>query len=284
MTFPFYLPKESGQTRFFYAAGTIWQPYSVPAGVTMLHMVAVGSGGQGGAGHSAAAASARGGGGGGGSGAITRISIPASFLPQTIWVLVGNPVSGNSYVAVQPNNTVANTIIMANPGGNGGNGTGAAVGAAGSGGAATALASRGPYASLGLYETIAGQAGVAGGAIAGAVGTALVYGAAGIFVSGGASGAGTTSADFAGGAITGSGLVPTIPGGLAGSNAGNPGFQLWLPPTFTGGSGGGSSNTGNGGAGGIPGPGCGGGGGGGGVAGGAGAAGGPGFVAITHVF
>ena len=45
-------------------------------------------------------------------------------------------------------------------------------------------------------------------------------------------------------------LLPMDAGGAAGTFNGQSGFDLWLPPVFTGGSGGGSSNTGNGGAGG----------------------------------
>jgi hypothetical protein len=116
------------------------------------------------------------------------------------------------------------------------------------------------------------------------VGTTITWAATGVFNCGGAGGAGTTSADFAGGAITGSGPVPTIAGGLAGSNRGNDGFSKFLPPAFTGGSGGGSSNTGVGGAGANGRFGSGGGGGGGGTTGGTGGLGGPGLVIITHIF
>lgn len=284
MTFPFHLPKETGQSRIFYAQGAGFQPYNIPYGAKMLNIIAVGRGGNAGAGHSAAAATARGGGGSGGSGAITRILIPTSILPDTLWVLPGSQAAGESYVCTLPAIAAANTIVRANAGGSGNNGTGSAVGTAGAAGAITSTATRGPYSTLGVYESLAGQAGVTGGAIAGAAGTAITWGAVGLFVSAGASGAGTTSADFAGGDITGGGLVPTIAGGVAGSNPGNSGYFLMLPPSFTGGSGGGSSNTGVGGAGGNGGYGSGGGGGGGGTTGGAGGIGGDGLVFITHIF
>ncbi|KAF0170638.1 MAG: hypothetical protein FD162_3428, partial [Rhodobacteraceae bacterium] len=82
-------------------------------------------------------------------------------------------------------------------------------------------------------------------------------------------------------AFTGAGMCPSIPGGLAGGGSGGAGYELWLPPTFSGGSGGGSFNSGDGGDGGNGARGCGGGGGGAGVAGGLGGRGGDGFVLIT---
>lgn len=104
-------------------------------------------------------------------------------------------------------------------------------------------------------------------------------------ISSGAGGGGTTSADFAGGAVTGAGRCPTIPGGIAGSFPGNPGYAgPILPPTFCGGSGGGSSNTGAGGAGGDGAAGSGGGGVGAGTLAGVGGRGGDGFAYVTWTF
>lgn len=65
---------------------------------------------------------------------------------------------------------------------------------------------------------------------------------------------------------------------------GGAGFELWMPPTFCGGSGGGSSDSAAGGAGGNGGPGCGAGGGGAGLTGGIGGRGGKGFVLIAWTF
>jgi hypothetical protein len=60
MSFPFHLPKELGQTRRYDATNTLgWQTYTVPAGASLLHVIAVSGGGGGGAGFGAAAASAR---------------------------------------------------------------------------------------------------------------------------------------------------------------------------------------------------------------------------------
>jgi hypothetical protein len=105
-----------------------------------------------------------------------------------------------------------------------------------------------------------------------------------LFVCGGAGGAGSTSADFAGGNITGAGVVTTISGGSAGANIGRNGLSDFARFVFTGGSGAGSSNSVNPGArgGDAGGYGCGGGGGGAGVTvSGGGGNGSPGLVVIT---
>ena len=81
--------------------------------------------------------------------------------------------------------------------------------------------------------------------------------------------------------MTGAGFCPTLAGGIAGGGIGAAGYELWLPPTFCGGTGGGSFNTGVGGAGGAGARGSGGGGGGAGVTAGIGGRGGDGFVLIT---
>lgn len=287
MFVPHFLPKDAGQTRFFQAqGGAVWQAYTVPLGALMLSILAVGAGGAGGAGFSAAAGAARGGGGGGGSGTISRLIAPTALLPQTLFVHVGlggTGAGGWSVVRVLPEGSITTTLpplsLVTSPGGNpGAAGSGTAGGA---GGTIPTGVQHGAYSALGALASIGGQAGVAGGAQTGAAGTTVTWAALGLFTSPGAGGGGTTSADFAGGAINGVGFCPTIPGGLAGSNDGLAGFELRLPPTFTGGSGGGSSNTGVGGAGGAGSFGSGGGGGGGGTTGGLGGRGGDGLVIIT---
>ena len=139
MSFPFHLPKEAGQTRRYDATGAQgWQTYSVPAGATMLHVVAASGGGAGGAGFGAAAGTARGGGGGGGSGALARITVPCSLLPGTLYLLVGlggtaGPGS-STVVSVLPTAAFSTYIAATNGGSAGGSGTAATVGAAGAGG------------------------------------------------------------------------------------------------------------------------------------------------------
>jgi hypothetical protein len=121
--------------------------------------------------------------------------------------------------------------------------------------------------------------------VAGAVGTAQTIPATGLRCMGGSGGAGTTSADFAGGlftAITDSWLSerrPATP--TAGTFPGSGGTQYWKPFFGFGGGGGSSSNTAAGGAGGNGAFGCGGGGGGAGTTGGRGGDGGAGIVIIV---
>jgi hypothetical protein len=142
-----------------------------------------------------------------------------------------------------------------------------------------------PLAGLGHFDLIAGQAGQAGGVVAGGAGVNTTIATTSVITMGGASGAGTTSADFAGGGITAitdsflSQIRPIAP--AAGSNNGAGGFMNWKPLFSFAGLGGSSSNTGVGGLGGNGGPGSGGGGGGAGTTGGRGGDGGAGLVIIV---
>ena len=275
---PAIFPSRDQNSVLFTPTG-VAQIFEVPETARSLDIMIVGPGGNGGAGFSAAAAAARGGGGGGASGGVTRIRITNLILPRVLYVnpgLVGQP----SYVGLQPANISASNIGLANAGGSGGTGSGAAGGAPGTAAAVSSLAAAiGSW--LGIHEFTAGIAGIIGGAQTGVAGGSITWGALGI--SPGASGGGTTSADFSGGNITGAGLMPTNTGGAAGSNNGNPGYWRQDLLIGQGGSGGGSSNAGVGGAGGSGAPGCGGGGGGGGTTGGAGGAGGSGFIYISAV-
>jgi hypothetical protein len=265
-----------------------WQSWAVPIGAKWLFGTVIGAGGRGGAGHAAAAASARGGGGGGGAGAITTFEAPAFRLPSVLWFSVspGSKASlglnaAASYISFEPTTAAVNAFMLAQPGGNGGNGTAAAVGAAGSAGTVMTSANC-MWSSLANWTARAGQTGSAGGAIVGAAGAAVTWGAGGVYTCGGTGSGGTTSADFAGGAITAAGLFRSgVAGGLAGTNAGNDGqFVFDAPPRGIGGTGGGSSNTGTGGAGGRGGYGCGGGAGGAGVTAGASGDGGSALIMI----
>jgi hypothetical protein len=277
---------------------TQWLTYRRPRGITMLHIICIGGGGGGGGGFTAAAAAARGGGGSGGGSACTRVTIPAFLLPEVLYVQVGAGGGGVgsgggtatsgvlSYVSVWPNTTANNVVAISGAAAavGGGTGTGAAVGAAGTAGTIAVIGSM-PLAGLGHFDLIAGQIGVAGGAVAGANGTAQVLPTTSILCGGGSGGAGTTSADFAGGAFTATAntLVseqrPATP--AAGSNPGSGGPAIWAPFFMFGGGGGSSSNTAAGGAGGNGAYGAGGGGGGGGTTGGRGGDGGNGIVIIT---
>lgn len=276
--------------------------YTVPSSASLLFIICMGPGGKGGNGFTGAAGTARGGGGGGGSGAISRLLIPAKFLPKTIWIRPGlaphnaSATAQASAITTYPGSSggglsAKGLILQANAGGNGGNGTVGAGGTAGAAGTATAAATA-TFQNLGMVTWQAGQAGAAGGAHTGAAGTAVVWGGTTVLpISGGAGGGGTPVAntDFAGGAVTGTTIVteeplmPTIVGGLAAAGRGNNGmfFDYDNVRGFraTGGSGGGTAGAaGTGGRGGDAAYGCGGGGGGAGVTGGVGGAGGPGLI------
>jgi len=279
---------------------TQWRTWRKPAGKTMAFMLCIGGAGGGGGGFGAAAAAARGGGGGGGSSAVTRVLMPLLLLPDTLFIQAGaggvGQVSGGgvagsgilSYIAIAPDITATNVFAVSGAAAavGGGTGTGAAVGAAGTAGTIAAITAM-PLAGIGQYAFIAGQAGAAGGAVAGAIGPPTSIATTGCMTQGGGGGAGTTSADFAGSivtAITGSLLSQMAPiGAAAGSNAGSGGYMLKNPFFFSyAGLGGGSSNTANGGNGGKGAFGSGGGGGGGGTAGaGRGGDGGAGLIVIV---
>lgn len=277
---------------------TQWHTWIKPRGKTMCNIICIGGGGGGGGGFTAAAAAARGGGGGGGSSAVTRVEIPLIFLPDMLYVQVGaggqGVLSGGgtagsgilSYVAIAPNTTATNVLAVSGAVAavGGGTGTGAAVGAAGTAGTIATIGAM-PLAGLGQFAFIAGQIGIAGGAVAGAVGGAQSIPVTSVITMGGSGGAGTTSADFAGGlitAITDSYLSQIRPANAAaGSFDGSGGFMHRAPLFSFCGLGGGASNAGVGGKGGMGGYGSGGGGGGGGTTGGRGGDGGTGIVIIV---
>jgi hypothetical protein len=275
-----------------------WNTWTKPRGKSMMNIICIGGGGGGGGGFTRAATISGGGGGSGGSSAVTRVTIPLYFVPDTLYVQVGAGGQGVgsgggaagsgvlSYVSIYPDTTASNIIAVSGNAGAGGasTGTNSAVGGAGAAGTAATIANM-PLAGLGHFDLIIGQIGVSGGLQTGGNGTSQSIPTSSIITTGGTGGAGTTSADFTGGgwvAISNSWLSqqrPATPS--AGSNAGSGGFALWKPLFFFGGTGGSSSNTGVGGAGGNGSYGSGGGGGGAGTTGGRGGDGGSGIVIIT---
>lgn len=280
-----------------------WHTWIKPRGKSMFSILAVSGGAGGGGGFTAAAAAARGGGGSGGSSGLTRVTGMLSLIPDRLFVQVGaggigvgsgGGTAGSgvlSYVCVAVSlatpGTVQATNVLAVSGAaaptGGGTGTGAAVGALGAAGTIATIGAM-PLAHMHQFSLIAGTAGVAGGAVAGANGTAQTIPTATPFW-GATSGAGTTAADFAGGAFTAqadsyfSERRPATP--AAGTNNGSGGYTIFRPFYSYGGGGGSSSNAAAGGAGGNGGYGAGGGGGGGGTTGGRGGDGGSGLVIIT---
>lgn len=306
MDIPFHLPPSfKGDLQVFNAPQTVsssnlqWQCWTKPRGCTMMHAIVMGAGAGGGGGFTRTAAAAGGGGGGGGSGGITRVTLPLILVPDVLYIQAGmggrgvasgGGAAGNglhSIISTFPNNDASNMIAISGSvvATGGGTGTGAAVGSAGAGSTVTTL-SASIFAGMGQWSALAGQAGGAGGAVAGAIGTPVAFPATGLLCMGGPGGAGTTNADFAGGIITGN--TPGVSlisdsrpqGSAAGSNDGSGGWLMPKPFFSYCGLGGSSSNAGIGGNGGPGGPGSGGGGGGAGTTGGRGGDGGPGLVWI----
>jgi hypothetical protein len=276
--FPINAIPVSGTTKFqtFYASGTDWQAWQKPAGCSMVYIFMLASGGGGGRPNNGATTV---GGGGGGSGGASRMLIPAILLPDTIWVQPGagglgattaNTAGANgsaSYVGVQPNTTQAN-IIFTQAGGGGG-------AAATTGGAAGGVGvnTGGPFGSLGLWYSIAGQGGNTGAsALNGSANNTNTVFAAGIITVGGTGGG--NGAGNGGTIVNGSAFFPQNINGGTGTTggAGREGLQRGAliqqglknyPLFFTGGTGGGGHSTGTAGKGGDAAYGGGGGGGGG---------------------
>lgn len=285
----------SNNTQIFYSCKDS-QMWFKPPSARLIHIICIGAGGGGGGGASAAINTARGGGGGGGSAGITRMTIDAFFCPDYLTCYVPNGGLGGeaglvggfgerAFVLTPIINGVGYTgtiLLQSGNGyaGGGGAGTSAVGGPAGVGSTGVVSSTYGP---LGVFTSIAGEAGKLGGYSTTAT-IAQTWGSLSLFISGGAGGAGvSTAAGYVGGNIT-QGVNPlfqTITGGAIGGGRGKDGVDGFKPLFSTGGSGGGSSNTGTGGAGGNGGYGSGGAGGGAGVTGGKGGDGGDGLVIIS---
>lgn len=191
-------------------AGTSWRTWEKPRGKSMVNIVLIGKGGNGGLGAVGNNSTAAGG-GGGGSGAQTSITIPASLIPDVLflslaaqstttlvsYVCVGAPIVGSPW---------NNVLLVAQGGGNGGNASGATPGAVGAAGAIATVATM-PLGWRYSELSLVGQAGIIGGvAVAGANITIPVTG---LWVTGGAGGGGlpaTAATGTVGGNITGSGI------------------------------------------------------------------------------
>ena len=126
------------------SGGQQWQTWRKPRGINWVYIIGVGGGGSGSVGGSAATTG--GGGGGGGSGSQTTVLIPASMIPDVLYILAGQGgisgttvalagVAGNpTYVLIEPDTTltVNMTLLLANGGAAGGaEATGGSPGGAG---------------------------------------------------------------------------------------------------------------------------------------------------------
>jgi hypothetical protein len=307
----FNVPNFNESNRVFFPKGsTTWHVWNKPSGIKFVYFLVVGGGGSGGGGRSAGNNSG-GGGGGGGSGGFATILCPAFILPDILYIQPGiggaradGGTSGNtgnlSYVSFEPNTTASASILIqsgTSPAGGGGVGTNTGTGAGTVGAGSTVWSGNQYLTVLCTGSTTAGAAGALGGTNLPGPGGSIILSK---ILSGGAGGGGVSAGgtQSEGGAIVGSGFVPTITSGTTSSiasYAGRPGYAQFNltsesfmdgPLIFTGGSGGASSGNltiAAGGAGGNGAFGCGGGGGGAsyGSTGGAGGKGGDGFILIT---
>ena len=291
----FNLSNTDNNVQVFYAATGTWQSWIKPKNCKFVSFYVLGGGGGGSGGGSGALGTARTGGGGGGSSALSRAMFTSSFIPDLLYLQVGKGGNGGgaglkggdaelSYVSIQPNNTSANVLLAS-----GSIGASGGTAAGGSGVASTVFSPAiGILSYLGITSFTVGQAGAAGGAAAIGGSLSIIFPFTGGAGGGGASAA---NASFAGGNITGSGIIPLITGGTAsGVTIANHGYVSYIPssntstsrpPFCTGAGGGGSNPFATGGVGGNGAYGSGGGGGGAGVTGGAGGNGGDGIIIIT---
>jgi hypothetical protein len=305
------LPKpQNGYVDYFFAEssklGDTWRTWEKPRGISMIYITCIGGGGGGRSGWCADSAT-RSGGAGGGSGGFSRLLIPAVFLPDVLYVLVGRGGAGGisittaasttgmagsngigSFVSVAPSTAAIYVACFAN-GGSGANINVVVANPLGAG-AVVAAQSSALMSGLGQFFALAGHSGAAGPTTSAAP---ITYPTTGLLLSGGGCGGG--GQNNLGGNITAPtqtsfSLITTRTGGTQASTSGPgaDGLSLFQPLMSIGGAGGGASSSttsgvGSGGRGGNGGLGCGGGGGGAGPDGtgsGAGGNGGDGLVII----
>jgi hypothetical protein len=280
-------------------ANTQWRVWQKPRGATMVQILAIGGGGGGGCGYPGGASTQRGGGAGGGSGAQSMVVIPASLLPDRLYIQTGLGGSGGvisvrapdnggiTYVAVVPDTTADNLVCYAAYGFGGTNGApGSGSGAAGAGGTVADITLM-PIAAAGVYSFLAGQTGGNGGDGLGTSGGSITPPTTGLRAMGGAGGAGcyTQSPGVAGGGFTvpaNTYLADQAPVTAGVGINGVTSLATFAPLTLWGGGGGGSGYNAAGGKGGNGAFGAGGGGGGAGTnPTGGGGSGGGGIVIIS---
>lgn len=294
----FNIPNIDQNVQFFTSDSTNWQIWSKPRNAKFVFIYAIGGGGGGAAGVSGSPGTNRAGGGGGAASNVTRFFIPASLIPDILYVLVGRGGAGGtsgsipgsngeiSYVGYYPNTGTTSILVQSSllP---------ASGATSSSGGGSPSTFARSTITQLfGQVQYFSSAQSIVNGSAGSSNSVGGNKSPLGI-VSGGAGGAGASNvnASFNGGNIVTTAWNPTISGGaggISGSN-GSPGYQGYnigannsqsKPLWFTGGSGGGSHGTSTAFSGGDGAIGCGGGGGGGGVTGGAGGRGGDGLVII----
>lgn len=295
-----HLPEPDERTVWFPGQGpstdtTGWRVWTKPRGVSMVSILAIGSGGGGGGGAGNISGSTAGGGAGGGGAAMAKMLFPAWALPDKLYVLcvsggLGGDGGGSgsagtagiagaaSMVSIYPNTTAGNLLVTTLNGGLLGT-AGTTFAGGGSGSAPTApsaiSAPLGQMAATQLFIQGTGRTGGSTGPTSNATLEIISRGAPG---AGKSTGAGSAGSGYA--AVPGT-LLNAVPGGTAETAADAPSGFIHAGFHFAG-CGGGGNNLGVGGRGGNGVAwGAGGGGGGGGLTGGRGGDGGPGLVIIA---
>jgi hypothetical protein len=244
-----------------------WKTWIKPRGVNWVYIIAVGGGGSGSTGGRTASTTG-GGGGGGGSGGQTTLLIPATFLPDTLYIQTGaggaasttGAAAGNAgiatYVAIEPSTTItpSMTLLLANGGSAGG--AEASGGSPGGAGGTLATIAGMPLAGRGTYNFFVGQTGTTGGSRAGVPAGTFAISNQGLLVQSGAGGGGGGTTPTAGAFVStvtgalGQDFYPTVSNtsGLVASGstpatAGFDGFMVTRNLNFFGGQGGGGSSS-----------------------------------------
>lgn len=248
------IPYWEEENRFVFITGSTstWQTFTKPAGISFVNILAIGGGAGGSQGTNTAAPTS--GGGGGGSGAIMSVTYAASYLPDCVFIQVGNggagstshgtvgSAGGTTYVSIQPLTTASYLLALANPGNPGAN-----FSAAGIAGVVTTTITCPNITSAISYNLLAGVAGGAGATTA-ANAASLTALSSHVLTGGTGGGYFTGTVAYNGGDIIGAGIIPTVPGGIfVGSGdtdrSGNAGVWFWKPLCGTGGTGGASSGS-----------------------------------------
>ena len=101
--------------QIFYSKGSNgWQQWVKPSGCTMVYMHCIGAGAGGGGGSTNAAGTVRGGGGGGASGGHSQLLVPASVLPERLFVLAGAGGAGGAAGATGGTGTAGGMSFISN--------------------------------------------------------------------------------------------------------------------------------------------------------------------------
>lgn len=153
MAYPFNYPNPTNADVQIFTGATASQTnrgvvsWTKPQGCSFVWFTLIGQGGNGAPSSDGSTA-----GGGGGSGAITNCLMPAFLVPDSLFIRVGNSVTGSVVATTVYYKTSTGNYSLLNAN----NGLPATGSSAGAGGTATTATT---FGCAGLYQSIAGQAG-----------------------------------------------------------------------------------------------------------------------------